>query len=353
MLLTFGAATSAAAGARAGEAADLLNGFAAADCSDEGPAWVLHLDIGDEAGSVACGRERTGGPRASADSRFLIASVSKLYLAVALMQLNEAGRLDIDDPVARWLPAGVLEKLGGLDGISVANLLTMTSGLPDYLDDAYSQSSIADARAGIAGRDILIKAVTSIAEEPRLFEPGASFDYSNTNYLLAQLVLEKAAGAPMYEVFEDRIFRPAGLTGTRLLGYGIGPAGFVQGFEDFGKGLEPVDAYLTGYGFGDGGLVTTAAEVSGFYKALFVDGVLLSDDSLERLLQDPSGEGYGMGIEIETLAGVGEVLGHSGGDTGFSADIRYVPEHGVTVVYLSALAEDDLSVTWELLEELP
>ena len=343
----------AAAPSKAGEASDVLNDIAAADCMAEEAARVLLLRVGGETATVACGRERIGGSSTNSGSRFLIASVSKLYLAVALMQLDEAGRLDIDDPAARWLPGDIVDAFDGLDGISIASLLTMTSGVPDYLDDAFFHSSIADARAGISDRNILIKAVLSVADEPRLFDPGAGFDYSNTNYLLAQLILEQAAGAPMHEVFEDRLFKPAGLTRTQLLGYGLGPEDFVQGFEDFSKGLEPVEPYLTGYGFGDGGLVTTAGEVADFYKALFQDGALLSGDSLARLLQDPSGEGYGMGIEIETFPGVGEVLGHSGGDTGFSADVRYLPEHAVTVVYLSALAEEDLSLAWELLEALP
>lgn len=181
--------------AAGGEVGEFLNDFASADCPADGPAKVLFLDIAGETAGLACGRARMGGPVANVEDRFLIASVSKLYLAVALMQLDEAGRLDIDDPAPNWLPPEVVTGLKGLEGISIAMLLTMTSGIPDYLDDAYFLSSIADAHAGVAARDILTKAILSVADAPRLFEPGTGFDYSNTNYLLAQLVLE-SGGSP-------------------------------------------------------------------------------------------------------------------------------------------------------------
>lgn len=337
----------------AGKLTALLDEFAGADCLPDGPASVLFLQTSTETAAIACGTEREGGKRAQAHSRFLIASVSKLYLAVAILQLHEEGTLDIEDEVSRWLPSDVVQAYDGLDGITIAMLLTMTSGLPDYLDDAFFLSSVADAKAGLSDHDILTKAARSVAAEPRLFEPGTAFDYSNTNYLLAQLVLENAAARPMNEIFKTRILAPAGLGATGLLGYDTPPSEFVQGFEDFGRGLEPVDAYLTGYGFGDGGLVSPAADVAAFYKALLIDKTLLGQDTLERLLDDPLGEGYGMGIELETQPDLGAVFGHSGGDTGFSADIRYSSGKDAIVVYVSALADDDLSVTWELLEELP
>jgi len=353
LFFAFGVALAAPPHSQADDAGSILKDFMAGGCPSEGPARVFYLNLVGDPAAIACGREREGGRPTRAESRFLIASVSKLYLAVVLMQLEEDGILGIDDPASDWLPEDIVSALDGLDGVSIASLLTMTSGVPDYLDDAFAESSVADAKAGVSAGAILKKAVLGAAAEPRLFEPGTDFDYSNTNYLLAQLVLETAVNAPMHEVFEDRIFAPTGLTRTRLLGYGIVPGDFVQGFEDFGSGLKPVDKYLTGYGFGDGGLVSTAAEIAMFYQALFEDGVLLNGGSIERLLEDPLGEGYGMGIEIETLPGVGRVLGHSGGDFGFSAEVRYLPKQGVTVVCLSAEADDDLSVALDLLEELP
>jgi D-alanyl-D-alanine carboxypeptidase len=320
-------------------------------CSDEGSAFVVLLTEPEKSTAIACGRERQGGSAATIQSRFLIASVSKIFLAVALMQLDEGGKLDIDDPVSRWLPQDIVAEFGELDGITIVDLLTMSSGLPDYLDDEFYRVSLEKIAQGAATDDVLRLALKSVAGEPRLFTPGTSFDYSNTNYLIAQLILEKAAGAPMHEVLAGRIFKPLGLTQTQVLGFGIGPDDFVQGFEDFGNGLEPVDQYLTGFGFGDGGLVSNAQDITAFYRALFVNERLLRKDSLNRLLADPTGHEYGMGVEVERQSDLGVVLGHSGGDVGFSADVRYIADEDVTVVFLSAEADDDLFVTWELLAD--
>jgi D-alanyl-D-alanine carboxypeptidase len=320
-------------------------------CSDDGPAFVVLLKEPRKSTALACGRERQGGSVATIHSRFLIASVSKIFLAVALMQLNEDGALDIDDPASNWLPQDIVGDFDGLEGITIADLLTMSSGLPDYLDDEFYRVSLEKIAQGATSGDVLRLALRSVADESRLFAPGTSFDYSNTNYLLAQLVLEKAAGAPMHEVFAKRIFKPLGLKQTQLLGFGIGPDDFVQGFEDFGNGLEPVDQYLTGFGFGDGGLISTAEDITAFYRALFVDENLLRKVSLDRLLHDPTGHEYGMGVEVEKLSGIGKVLGHSGADVGFSADVRHIAGDGITAVFLSAEADDDPSVAWNLLAD--
>ena len=251
-----------------------------------------------------------------------------------------------------WLPEKVTAAFGGLKQVTIADLLTMASGLPDYLDDSFYEESLARLEAGWSSDEILRWAVTRAAGEPRLFKPGTSFDYSNTNFLLAQLALEQAAGRSMHEIFADQLFKPSGVKDTQLLGFDIGPAGFAQGFERTGDRFAPVGNLLTGYGFGDGGLVSTAADVATFYRALFVERSLLSETGLERLLHDPTGEGYGMGLEVEQPRGFGVVLGHSGGDVGFSADVRHVLGEDVTVVFLSAEEEDDLDITWQVLDEL-
>lgn len=320
-------------------------------CGDEGPAFIVLLKTPEVSTHLACGQEREGGPATTIDSRFLIASVSKAYLAVAMMQLDETGVLDIDDPVSSWLPQDVIDAFGNYEGITIAHLLTMSSGLPDYLDDEFYEVSLERITRGATSGEVLRMALKSVADERRHFSPGASFDYSNTNYVLAQLVLEKAASAPLQEVLAGQIFKPLGLTQTKLLGFGIRPEEFVRGYEDFGNGLEPVDRYLTGFGFGDGGLVSTAEDVATFYRALLMDRSLLEQESLDRLLHDPTGQLYGMGLEVERHSDLGQVIGHSGGDVGFSADVRHSVEEGVTAVFLSAQADDDLSVTWDMLTD--
>ncbi|WFE89653.1 serine hydrolase [Roseibium porphyridii] len=331
---------------------ELLQDIHGSDCSPHGPARVLYVQAPDAKAWLTCGVERPSGHPTARNSRFLTASLGKLFLSVALLQLHEKSVLNIDDKVSKWLPSNVIDGLGGADHLTIAHLLTMTSGLPDYLDEAYYLESLSRVAAGETAREILHWAVGTIADEGRLFAPGNAYDYSNSNYLLAQIILEEATGSSMNRMFSENIFLPTGIKEVQVLGFGVGPDDFVQGNEDFGSGLQPVDAFLIGFGFGDGGLVANAEDIASFYRALFNEGDVLSRNSIVRLLQDPIGEGYGMGVEIETDPDLGQVVGHSGGDVGFSADVRHVPEHGVTVVYLSAEANDDVSVTFDVLVEL-
>ncbi|WP_298985065.1 serine hydrolase domain-containing protein [uncultured Roseibium sp.] len=331
---------------------ELLRDIYGPDCSQLGPARVLYVQTPDAKAWLTCGEERPTGPPATPDSRFLTASLGKLVLSVALLQLNEKGLLDVDDKVSKWLPSDIADVLDGKDHLTIAHLLTMTSGLPDYLDEAYYLESLRRVAAGETAKEVLHWAAGTIADEKHLFAPGNAYDYSNTNYLLAQIILEEATGSSMNKVFAQNIFLPIGIKNVQVLGFGLGPEDFVQGNEDFGGGLQSVDDLLLGFGFGDGGLVASAEDIAAFYFALFNERDVLNQESVKRLLQDPIGEGYGMGIEIETEPDLGQVVGHSGGDVGFSADVRHVADRGATVVYLSAEANDDVSVTFDILTEL-
>ena len=148
---------------------------------DRGAAQVIHVWTPEGEWTLATGPLRPGGRETQGGDRFILASVGKPYLAAALLRLHEAGRLDIRDPAARWLPGDVTAAFGGLEGVRVDHLLAMTSGLPDYLDDAFTEDLIADLRGWDGARRACL-----IAEgRTRFFAPGTDTTYSNTNYLLA------------------------------------------------------------------------------------------------------------------------------------------------------------------------
>jgi D-alanyl-D-alanine carboxypeptidase len=334
-------------GAKASEAEEILRGIKAGSCEGQEVASVIYFQTPLETLDLSCGYERPGGPKATGESRFLIASISKLFLAVAFLQQQERGVLGIDDPVTKWLPADVTRAFGTLDGVTIAHLLSMTSGIPDYLSDDFNDTAREMVRAGLSGRKILLYALEGAARAPRLFEPGKAFDYSNTNYLLAQLILERATGKAMHEVLRADVFNPAGLENTSVLGFGGGE--LVVGYEDMGEGLVPVDSYHAGVGFGDGGLVATAEDVARFYQVLFEERGLLTERSLERLLFDPVHAGYGLGVEVDRLSDGTVVVGHSGEHIGFTSDVRHVLGEDITAVILVAEAKADVSVTDDLL----
>ncbi|MEC7761249.1 MAG: serine hydrolase domain-containing protein [Pseudomonadota bacterium] len=273
----------------------------------------------------------------TAETPFAIASVGKLYTATAILMLDASGALDVDDAAAEYLPEGIVEGYGGMQGITLRHLLTMTAGLPDFYTDDYIEDALDDPDAV---QHAAVALTYAMDEEP-LFAPGDAFDYSNTNYAMLGLVIETVTGKSYAQALEEMIFAPLGLGQSFVFGSRPLPEGFATGHE----GRDHVRDYFEGNGFGDGGVITTAGELAAFYHALR-DGVLLADPWLDMMMEDPVGEGYGMGIEME-----GDIVGHSGGDLGFSSDVRMDITNGDIAIVLVGEADGDTDFAWDRLED--
>ncbi|MEO0391222.1 MAG: serine hydrolase domain-containing protein [Pseudomonadota bacterium] len=259
---------------------------------------------------------------ASVDTPFVLASVGKTMTAVAALRLVADGTLALDAPIAPLLPDGTVTGLGGLDGVTLRHLLTMTAGLPDYLSDAYSAAAVAST--GAMGAEDALRYAYGL---PPLFAPGTGFDYSNTNYLLVQLAMTQVTGQPYSQLMAQHVFGPSRMAGAFVFGSRPLPAALPNGHEN---GAHVRDYYMN-QGFGDGGVIASAQDLYRFYTALFVDRALLRSDLLEQMMTDASGEGYGMGLDLAP----GEV-GHSGGDLGFSSDVRLDLDTGDIFIELIA-----------------
>lgn len=284
--------------------------------------------------------ETRGG--ASPGDRFVLASVSKTMMAVAMLRLAERGEIDLDGPVTGLVPEAIAGAYGGLDGLTMAHLLGMRSGLPDYYDEAFLE-------ADLAGPVGLEAALIHGAGAP-LFAAGTAFDYSNTNYLLAELIAREVTGLDLQALLMREVFQPAGMAGAYVVGTRAPGPGFVLPELEW---LAPDEvARLYGDpGFADGGVVANAEEVARFYRALFFEGALLTEDSLTRLIGDPEGDGYGLGIEVERSGRLGPVVGHSGGDVGYTADVRFAVTLGLIAVELTAEDDGAGRGAWDALHE--
>lgn len=275
----------------------------------------------------------TGG--AGPDTPFALASIGKIMTAVAVLRLAADGRLPLDAAPQDYLPPEVADGLDLPDALTLRHLLTMTSGLPDYLDDAFVVDALAQ---GAAVQNPRVALRYTYGEAP-LFQPGDGFDYSNTNYVLLGLILEQVTGQSYAQVMQDLVFRPAGMEGAFVFGSAPLPADFPQAFEDG----QSVRAYYATQGMGDGGVIGSATDLARFYRALFA-GDLVPAVQMSDLLHDPLGEGYGMGIEVE-----GALVGHSGGDLGFSSDIRLDRDSGAMAILLIADPYAETDWTYEVL----
>ena len=257
---------------------------------------------------------------AGADTRYRVQSVSKLVTAAATLKLVETGRIALADPVAQWLP-------GLPAGITVAHLLSHTSGLADFWKlDAYKRAPPAHPA------DV----VPILAATPAEFAPGARFDYVNSNYLVLGLIVEKVSGRPLGDVLADVVFRPAGMTHSGLDCDAIGTAGY----QIDGKpgAFKPAEPFYVPPGDGSAGVCATAPDLTRFAQAL-VDGRILAPDTVAvmltpRRLADGTTIPFGLGADLEPFDGR-PAFGGIGGGGGFNARLTHFRDEGVTVVVLA------------------
>ena len=141
---------------------------------------------------------RRSGPRAPT-SPYQIASNSKQFTAMALLLLEDEGKLSLDDKVAKWVPG-----ISGGDRIALRQLLSHTAGLQDYWPQDYSFAAM---NRPVAPQGI----VDRWAKKPLDYAPGTRWQYSNTGYVIAGLVAEKAAGEPLMTYLQRRVFAPLGM----------------------------------------------------------------------------------------------------------------------------------------------
>ncbi|CAM5278682.1 serine hydrolase domain-containing protein [Streptomyces abikoensis] len=275
-------------------------------------------------GSAGVADLGTGRPRLPQD-RFRIGSVSKVFTSVVLLQLEAEGRLSLDDSVERWLPGVV--RGNGHDGrkITVRQLLNHTSGVYNYTADPGFQKLLGpgfrEHRFETHTPAELVK--TAMAHAPD-FRPGEGWNYSNTNYILAGMVVEKVSGHAYATEIERRVIRPVGLRGTTLPGTSPkmpdphGTAYTTAGSED--PDTKPFDAteLNPSWGWAAGEIISTTGDLNRFYGAL-IGGKLLPAAQQRELQTTVSTRGqmpgarYGLGVaEIPLSCGV-TVWSHTGG----------------------------------------
>ncbi|MGB1234162.1 MAG: serine hydrolase domain-containing protein [Planktomarina sp.] len=269
---------------------------------------------------------------ASIETPFAIASVGKLFTSVALLRIAEDGMLDLGDTAVDWLPRDVVKGLGGMEGITLTHMATMTSGLPEY----YWADFVAATKTVPFAEQTPAFAASFAFDDPTSFAPGTAFEYSNTNYLLLGMVLEEATGTTYAEAIQDWVLDPLDMQDSFVFGSRPLPDSFTGGH----KGWWHVRDYYDGRGYGDGGMISTAADLAILYSALRGSD-LLSKASKIALTTAPSGGSYGMGLVVG-----GTHVGHIGSDIGFESHIIMNMDTGQIAVEL--IGEDGADTDWPL-----
>jgi D-alanyl-D-alanine carboxypeptidase len=303
---------------------------------------------------VDLGRRRIGGHAGVADVEsgrpvnergyFRIGSNTKTFVAVVLVQLAGEGRLSLDDTVERWLPGVVAGN--GNDGraVTVRQLLQHTSGVYDYTADLAGLFTSPEAFNQHRFDHLTPGALVAMAmRHPPVFAPGSSWDYSNTNYVLAGMVIQKITGRTWWQEVRSRVTVPLGLRHTFYPADRLDlPRPHAQGYLAFGPDGPLVDATAINSSWADaaGGLVSTAADLTRFWQALQGGELLRRADlaQLERTvlattLQDvaPGGR-YGLGIMWLPLSCGSGYWSHYGDIPGYATGNGVTPDARRSVV---------------------
>ncbi len=259
--------------------------------------------------------------------RYGIGSISKQFTAAALLLLQQDGKLSLDDKVERWVP-GLTR---GTD-VTLRQLLSHTSGYQDFWPQDYVPPEMERPTTAAA---ILAR----WAKRPLDFEPGTRWQYSNTNYAIAGLVVERASGVPFTRFVRTRILDPLGLTSAVDFDAG-GPSAIEPvGYMRYGLGpLRPATSTGPGWMYAAGELAMTATDLAKWDLSV-IDQTLLTPASyreLERavLLANGTSSNYGLGLFVLNDGGH-RVLNHGGEVAGFVAESTILPDDSAAVVVLT------------------
>ncbi len=284
-------------------------------------------------------------------------SITKTFTAVLVMQLVEEGVLELDDPISQYLPATVLDDIGNADVATIRQVLSHTSGIPDYTSSSYLLGQFNDPFQLFSLEDNL----NSVRGSKPDFAPGTDWKYSNTNYELAGLLVAEVSGMPYEEFLTEHILEPLKLEQTFINTDGTTPSGMVRGYLDMrGDGMVyDVTDHTLGITSPGGAVVSTVYELAHFLEAL-LGGELLSQQALDEMQKwtvkqiDDEEVLYGLGLQSDETD-YGYIVGHAGGMVGYTATVFHLPDTGATAAVLinGSFGRAHQALHDELLPELP
>lgn len=260
------------------------------------------------------------------DTRFRIGSITKQFTAVAVLQLVEQGKLDLEGKLTDYLPGYPAKPQGEL--VTIHHLLNHTSGIPSYT----GMEEIMRQRGSLeeAPEDFIKR----FWEKELEFEPGTKFSYNNSGYYLLGMIIEKVSGMPYAEYVQAHIFEPLGMKNSGYEHYRSVIPKMARGYATVGEYAERSGNIVTDIAGAAGALYSTTNDLLIWHRAL-MDKKLLVEASYEKMFT-PYLDGYGYGWGIEEHAGT-KVYRHSGGIDGFRSMGILLPEKKISAIVLSNL----------------
>jgi CubicO group peptidase (beta-lactamase class C family) len=258
--------------------------------------------------------------------RYSIGSNSKQFTTTAILLLQEQSKLSLDDKVAKFFP-----NLTRANEVSIRQLLSHTSGYQDYWPQDYVMPEMMQPTTA---QHILDK----WAKIPLDFDPGTKWQYSNTNYVIAGLIIEKAAGIPMLQFLTQKIFAPLGMQSVQNIDQEKLTASDPIGYMRYALGpLHPAPKEGKGWLYAAGELAMTAQDLAKWDIATIEQKVLRPESyhamQTNTLLKNGVATGYGLGVSIG--GGAHRSVSHGGEVSGFTSTNQIFPDDRAAVVVLT------------------
>jgi D-alanyl-D-alanine carboxypeptidase len=292
--------------------------------------------------AVATGMADTAKKEAMTTRHLLLqGSVGKTYASAVALQLIHEGKIGLEDPISKYL--GIepwFSRLPNAQAITVRQLMNHTSGLVRY---EFNERFTADLTAAPDRVWKPHELVSYILDTAPPFAAGQGWDYSDTNYIVLGMIMEKVTGRAFYDLARERVLRPAGLTAT-VPSEGRVIAGLANGYAGPNNPFGGSDAMLVDgrmvinpqFEWTGGGMASTAADLARWGKRLYEGGAFdasmlpkLLDGVPARLGQNTR---YGLGVIIRETA-LGTLYGHSGFFPGYQAEMLYLPAQKAAVAF--------------------
>lgn len=279
---------------------------------------VAEVRSGQRVWRDAAGTTRRGtSPIARPGAHFRAASITKMGVAIAAVQLMERGTWSLDTTIADVRPG----LWPGHGSVTVKQLLSHTSGMPDYVDRILAGAGPRQTVRIISRRHSDREKVDVARQAPWDFPPGSHWSYSNTGYVVVGMMLRAAYREPLARILHRHVYRPAGMTHTFLATHRGLPRGSLREYARMGGRWYGLPRFHPSMMSGSGAMLTTTADLNRLHRAL-AEGTLVSPQWLAVMRtpvmpQNPSSDRYGLGtLQMGDPCGPGHLIGHDGASYG-------------------------------------
>jgi D-alanyl-D-alanine carboxypeptidase len=262
---------------------------------------------------------------ATVDTHYEIGSITKQFTATAILQLKEAGKLSLDDTLARWIP-----EYRRAAKVTVRELLQQTTGIPNFTA-VKNFVKIASTRAPSFAAILAL-----ISNKPLEFTPGSRFEYSNTNYILLGEIVERASGESWESYVRQHLFAPAGMTHSGFIDDEPRLQPMASGYVVGKNGANPAPKFGSGWAWSAGAIVSTVDDMLAWDSALFRGRLINATDLAAMTAPSKNavfakGAWYGYGWVIDTSDGHKRIW-HNGATFGYMAANLVFPRDRTEIV---------------------